>query len=218
MYAGDLVVFAPSAKGIQNLLDVCTTFGEKNDIIYNSTKSQIMLFDTRNIGFNIEICLNNVPMKYTECYKYLGHIIDNKLKDEADMKSKERSLYGRSNMLIRKFYFCSTVVKNRLFSSYCSNMYLCVLWVNYRKCAFNSLKVAFNNAFRILHKLNMRCSASAMFVYSNVRSYPEMYRKAVLSFMIRLNCSLNILICKIIKFDLYADSNLIILWNRNVYS
>jgi hypothetical protein len=27
-------------------------------------------------------------------FKYLGHIIDNKLNDELDMKSKERMLYG----------------------------------------------------------------------------------------------------------------------------
>ena len=36
MYADDLVVFAPSATGLQKLLDVCTDYGQNHDIIYNS--------------------------------------------------------------------------------------------------------------------------------------------------------------------------------------
>ena len=37
-----------------------------------------------------------------------------------------RGLYARSNMLRRKFYFCSGQVKNKLFSAYCNNIYICV--------------------------------------------------------------------------------------------
>ena len=37
------------------------------------------------------------------------------LSDEADIGEKIRGLYGRSNMLLRKFHFCSEYVKNKLF-------------------------------------------------------------------------------------------------------
>ena len=37
-----------------------------------------------------------------------------------------RGLYARINMLRRKFYFCSDQVKNKLFSAYCNNIYICV--------------------------------------------------------------------------------------------
>ena len=60
------------------------------------------------------------------------------LDDESDMKSKIGLLYGRSNMLIRKLYL--------LFSTYCGNPYLCVLWV--KKSVGKggkSVKVNFNN-------------------------------------------------------------------------
>ena len=136
------------------------------------TKSNLMLFDAQCYGTYTELLLNNSPLKYVDCYKYLGHNINNKLDDESDMKSKIGLLYGRSNMLIRKFYFCSSSVKNRLFCTYCGNPYLCVLWVKFKKSVGKSVKV--NNSFRILHNLNMRCSASEMFVLNNVRSYPEM--------------------------------------------
>ena len=47
----------------------------------------------------------------------LGHIIIDSLYDDADIEAKVGCLYGRSNILLRKFYFCSEQVKNRLFSS-----------------------------------------------------------------------------------------------------
>ena len=47
MYADDLIVFAPSAKGLQKLLYICTDYGQNHDIIYNSLKSNLMLFDTQ---------------------------------------------------------------------------------------------------------------------------------------------------------------------------
>ena len=94
------------------LLDVCSDYGQNHDIIYNSLKSNLMLFDTQCYGTYTEILLNNSPLKYVDCCKYLGHNINNKLDDESDMKSKIGLLYGCSNMLIRKFYLCSSSVKN----------------------------------------------------------------------------------------------------------
>ncbi len=86
MYADDLVVVAPSAKGLQNLLNTCSIFGENHDILYNCKKSQLMLFNTRLYGDSPDTILNNAPLKYVDQYKYLGYVIDNKLNDEYDMK------------------------------------------------------------------------------------------------------------------------------------
>ena len=145
-------------------------YGTANDILYNNTKSQLMLFDTRMYNNYDDISLNDVTLKYVEKYKYLGHIITNKLSDDADMKSKIDLLYARSNMLVRKFYFCSSAVKNRLFNSYCCNIYLCVLWRNFKTSSKNAVRVAYNNAFRIINNFSRRCSASGMFANNNVRS------------------------------------------------
>ena len=73
-------------------------------------------------------------------------------------------------MLRRKFYFCSDQVKNKLFSASCNNIYVCSLWVSYRKRCMRHFIVSYNNLFRILRSLPMRCSASATFASSNVDS------------------------------------------------
>ena len=55
----------------------------------------------------------------------MGHIITDNLSDEADLEDKERGLYRRCNALLRTFHFCSDEVKTKLFTCYCSNVYLC---------------------------------------------------------------------------------------------
>ena len=75
------------------------------------------------------IMLGQKTLNATKSYTYLGHIITDNY-DEAEIKAKEGCLYGRSNILLMKFYFCSEGVKDRLFSSYCSNSYLCSLFEN----------------------------------------------------------------------------------------
>ena len=154
----------------------------------------------------------------TKSYTYLGHIITDNLCDEADIKAKVGCLYGRSNMLLRKFYFCSERVKNRLFSSYCSNLYLCSLWANYRKSSISRFIVSYNNAFRILHNLHMRCSASSMFANAVVDSCSTCIRKSIFSLMMRLNTSINVIVQSTLKSDVYTTSELYQRWVKALYT
>ena len=94
-------------------------------ILFNSQTSQLMIFDTMKLGYDGNIILGEAPLTVTIPYKYLGHIIIDNLCDEADLEDKERGLYRRYHVLRRTFHFCSDEVKNKLFTCYCSNVYLC---------------------------------------------------------------------------------------------
>ena len=82
MHADDIVLFAPSAKGLQNTINVCYAYGCDNDIIFNSSKSQVMFFDTMKYG-HMKIMLGQKTVNVTKSYTYLGHIITDNLCDEA---------------------------------------------------------------------------------------------------------------------------------------
>ena len=41
IYADDIVLFAPSLKGVQSLLDVCSSYAMHHDIIFNCDKSKL---------------------------------------------------------------------------------------------------------------------------------------------------------------------------------
>ena len=120
-------------------------------------KITINVFDTLKYGHMKGILYGQNALSVTKSYTYLGHIITDNLCDEPDIEAKVGCLYGRNYILLRKFYFCSGRVKNRLFSSYCSNLYLYPLWA---KSSIRHFIVSYNNAYRIFHNLPMRCSAS----------------------------------------------------------
>ena len=113
MYADAIVLLTPSAKGMQRILNTTYAYGNDFDILFNVTKSQAMFYDTLKMGEPIDMFLGDTVMTTTQSYKYLGHIITNTLSDEADIGEKIRGLYGRSNMLLRKFHLCAEHVKNK---------------------------------------------------------------------------------------------------------
>ena len=106
-------------------------------------------------------------------------------------KIKKGVCAGYVMLYSEHFHFCSDEAKNTLFTCYCSNVYLCSLWVKFRKSYMYHLIVSYNNAFRILHGLPMRCSASGMFARSGVNSFQTCIRRNVYSFKYRLHASLN---------------------------
>ena len=115
MYADDIVLLAPSAKGMQRILNTIYAYGNDFDIVFNVTKSQVMFYDALKMGEPINMFLGDTAMttRTTQSYKYMGHIITNTLSDTADIGEQIRVLYGRSNLLLRKFHLCSEHVKTK---------------------------------------------------------------------------------------------------------
>ena len=63
---------------MQRLIDVAYKYGCRYDIIFNSSKSQMMVFATRKIVRTVDFSIGSSIMNYTTSYRYLGHIITNK--------------------------------------------------------------------------------------------------------------------------------------------
>jgi len=43
LFADDAVIFAPSAKGLQQLLDICSKFALSHNVVFNVVKSQCLM-------------------------------------------------------------------------------------------------------------------------------------------------------------------------------
>jgi hypothetical protein len=95
-YADDLCV-APSAKGLQDLIDICMEFGDLNDIIYNPLKSVAMVFKPTRFTLSCpQVSLGQHKLVYKCDVKYLGVFIAQDLCDGKDMLRQMRSLYARA--------------------------------------------------------------------------------------------------------------------------
>ena len=89
-----------------------------------------MCFKPRGVKLsNLPIVyLSNQALEYKDSLKYLGVFLSSNFTDDEDVKRQIKSLYCKTNILIRKFYNCSYEVKIKLFQSFCSGMYCCQLW------------------------------------------------------------------------------------------
>ena len=87
-------------------------------------------------------------LKYVAESKYLGFSFCHSKQDDNDILRQRRTVYAKSNTLLRTFSHCSTDVKVTLFQSYCTALYCPFLWSDYKKSTFRKISIAFNNAYR----------------------------------------------------------------------
>ena len=164
-----------------------------------------------------DFVVRNEAIPYKDTAKYLGHYVCSDLSDDRDIKRQYQRLYGHANSLVRRFHMCSDEVKIKLFRAYCTPLYTCQLWFNYKQKTMKKLLVGYNNALRILLKLPWDCSASQMFAERHLPSAKALLRNLTYKFMKRLEASTNSLVVAIRNSDLHWSSRLRKHWHDILY-
>ena len=209
MYADDMTVLAPSVKGLQNLINICASYAEEHEIVFNSSKTVCLCISAKSYKPKHlpTVYLNNAHLKYVSSFKYLGFVIIEEFNDSTDVKKQIRSLYARANMLLAKFSHCTSSVKAILFQSYCANMYCSHLWWNYGREIYKRIEVAYNNCFRKLMGSKICTSASKMFLDNRVHHFSVLRRKSLCKFMNHLRLSDNSLVYAIYNANIMYCSS-----------
>ena len=161
--------------------------------------------------------INNVVITEVDRVKYLGHVICNDRSDDDDMMRQRRQLYAQGNVISRRFHMCSAEVKNRLFCTFCTQLYTCHLWWNYTARSWQKLKVSYNNSFCMMHRLPTYCSASLMFVTNRVPDCRSTVRHLTYRFINRLDSSSHIFIRNILSSDLQFVSRIRQHWMQSLF-
>ena len=100
MYADDLVIISPSAKGLQRLLDICDDYGQSHDILFNDGKN-VCMYMPANSSFYINtpaVFLNGRRLSFTVKYKYFGTLMTHDGSDEANL-SRQMGFFMRAAMV-----------------------------------------------------------------------------------------------------------------------
>ena len=98
-YADDLILFCPSSKGLQLLVNVCSSYGLEHDINFNQKKTVCMVVKPRycKIVCALDVTLQGNKLLFVETYKYLGIVVLSSFMDDNDMTRQIRSIYARGN-------------------------------------------------------------------------------------------------------------------------
>ena len=187
-YADDLCIMSSSPAGLQMLLNICASYALENDIVINHKKSMYTVFKPDKFKLACpDIFIDGSPLTMVENAKYLGVTLNDRCRDDNDIRRHLRSFYMRANTVIRKFNNCTLDIKLMLFRSYCLPSYCSHLWYRYNKCLYSKVRVAFNNGYRRILSFSKRDSASFMFATCRVDNFDCFMRKNIYNFIQRLN-------------------------------
>ena len=131
---------------------------------------------------------------YVNTVKYLEFVFCENKKDVEDMLKHMRSLYAKSNKVIRVFNHSTVDVKLLLIKSYCTSFYCGYLWSDHKAKTFSKLRVAFNNVYRRVLGLPTWSSASEMYATHNIEDFEALLRKVIYGFIQRIEDSSNVII------------------------
>ena len=133
--------------------------------------------------------------------------------DEQEIMKKSSEIYKRAYMIRSRFNKCSINIKKYLFTTYLSSIYCSSLW-NLTASQEQKIKVAYNNAFRIICNFRKDCSATEMFRENQVRNFLDVRKVAIYSLLGRNLNSKNQLIDFIAYSSIHGESNLSESWKK----
>ena len=127
MYADYICLMAPTGTAMQNLIDGYHNYGAANDMIFNHLKSVCIVYKPKYYKlFCPSVNIASELLRFVNENKYLGFTFCILNKDDKDILRQMRSVYARSNRILRMFSHCSIDVKIVLFNSYCLVLFLFV--------------------------------------------------------------------------------------------
>ena len=77
--------------------------------------------------------IGSAQLEYVYDVKYIGLMFCDNKKDDCDMLRQLRTLYAKSNNIIRTFSHCTIDVKSLLIKSYCTSFHCGYMWSDDKK-------------------------------------------------------------------------------------
>ena len=153
-YADDVLILSPSIKGMKTLLDICEQFSEQYDILFNASKSKLIVFGESNLIPRVELQGQLIPVVDKE--NHLGYPIGNRPRmNECIIYDAINDLFLKLNAILCQFPRANPDIQYYLFKVYCTSLYGSQLW-NYEDKYADRLNVVWRKCVRRIYKLSPR--------------------------------------------------------------
>ena len=162
-YADDLIMYTVNIKrgnsvtlaqrGLNKLYEVATTLG----LTFSESKTKAMYFNSGNDP-NVHLVINDQPIEWTRCYKYLGVMINKRLDirdhieytiEKANRKINALKVLATCsgvNANVLRLIFCSTIQPTLVYGIHFSNIS--------NECHIKDLNKIQNSALRIISRFS----------------------------------------------------------------
>lgn len=155
-YADDIALIAPTHRSTQELLDICETFAEEYSVLFNSTKSNLIIFNNQRRSRHLppDLYLHGSPIPCVERAVHLGDFVG-KEANKFNIKKACQDLNGKVNVLICNYSFCHVDTLCYLFKAFCTSFYGSPLW-DLHSNSLDEFLVCWRKAVRRLLGVNYR--------------------------------------------------------------
>lgn len=150
-YADDIVIYSPTASGLQVMLDKIGNLVGELKLELNVNKTKVVIFSRRSkIYDGISFSVNNVNIEIVNNYKYLGSVLSHDFSEALDMERVLSSFNKSFGVLMRKFNSTDFNVKYCLFNYFCTAFYGAEMWLyNFNsKRVFKKIAVSYHFALK----------------------------------------------------------------------
>ena len=208
-YADDVMVLAPSANGLQFLIDKVETFFSEHGLVINFEKSKYVVFQhKKNFNGDIDIFLNRKKLVREKKCKYLGVVLEQDGCLEEDIDRCLSKFLGQFNGFFFKFKsvtdFC---LMCEMFKTYCFSFYGLETWINISENKFKKVAVSYHKAIKRLCGLNRWDSNHVACETAALPIFKHMYARRIFKFYRRLITSRSPCL-KIFKSYFYCFSSI----------
>ena len=111
-------ILAPSLKGLQRLLDMCSSYCSTWDICLNPKKTKIMYFGKR-AEISHKLTINGSPIDFVSQWKYLGVVLRTGKRFGCSVSERVKSFYRSLNSILRVEGRSDDMVLLRLIEAHC---------------------------------------------------------------------------------------------------
>ena len=194
VYADDIVLLSGSCHGLQKMVDVCSGYGRRLDICFNTSKSQTAVFGGCCTP-NFTLTLNDLAIPVVEKVKYLG-IFMNSRSNYVDPSATLRKFFGSFNNIMSVLgHGKDELLAVHIVKSYCLPvlLYSCEIG-KMSPSDRHKIDVAWNNCFRKIFGACWRESAKPLLFYCNTMSASFLADQRKIIFYKQTMCSGNIVL------------------------
>ena len=134
-YADDIVLVAPTATALRQMLAICENYAADYRICFNATKTKCLVVlpsCRRALAEYFQSCVfyvANTPIEFVKSFSHLGHLFTSELNDDEDIIKGRSNFVRQTNNTLCYFRKLHTFVQYKLFQAYCTSFYGCELWL-----------------------------------------------------------------------------------------
>ena len=177
-YADDIVLIAPTAEGLQVLMNKLGTLVKEHSLKINKNKTLhiVFRFMKKNDNYDFSLFHNNEKIEYVTSCKYLGMIFDEHLSFKFDVDRCLVTFLKQFNSMYYKFSFVDKVQLLFLFNSYCTSFYGSELWydlLNSASC-LKGISISYHSSVKKILKISkyynnhFACNSTDMLMFKHL--------------------------------------------------